>query len=212
MGDCKYLSYDLPLAPLFVFIVTYPSRAFVPVPLATPVLPPFSDVQRPILCRPTGPCLMSLCSLLHSDPFQGWSSECSFPLYFLTLSFYCPCHAQHSPDLSLGHFCIYIWKKITHLEKWYLANPWQQMQVIKSFTCLRPSPSVPSQPASSVPEGKSCLDFPGKKNNSPTCLSLCIYFIWIGFPPLEIKRLLADRINAQRRCWRKGGGKPLLDE
>lgn len=48
--------------------------------------------------------------------------------------------------------------------------------VISSFPCLRSIPSpVPPQPASSVPEGKSCSDFPGKRTDCSSPAFLCVF-------------------------------------
>lgn len=83
VGDCKYLPYDLSLSHPSVSVISCPSRALVPIPPTTPILPPCSDLQCPILSQSTGPRLMPLRPFSSSDSSWGWSSEMIISLVLL---------------------------------------------------------------------------------------------------------------------------------
>lgn len=79
VGGCKYLSHDLSLAYLLVFIITYPSRTFVPIPLTTSDLLLYSDAQCNILCWSTGPCLIYFAPFSMQICFRDGHLNAHFP-------------------------------------------------------------------------------------------------------------------------------------
>ena len=82
---------------------------------------PFSPIPWP---------LSNVSSSLHScDPSQGWSSEGLFPLYLPMSVFLSYLSSQIQSEFLSGTSLHLPLEKITRLEHWCLANPWQQMLV-----------------------------------------------------------------------------------
>ena len=99
----------------------YPPRAFVPIPLTTPILPPWSDFRSLILSSPPAPvwCLFIPSQLW---PISGIISLVLIHVYLFTIP-------VKPNSIQIHQWVIFAspLEKITQLEHWCLANPWQQM-------------------------------------------------------------------------------------
>ena len=87
------------------------------------------------------------------------------------LSFYHTCQAKFNPNSSVGHLCIYPWRKSHDLNTGALQihgnRCWSPRAAHKSFQLSATNffSGFP-QPAFSGPEAKSCLDFAVRRTNN----------------------------------------------